>query len=57
MSERIRSDATTARSERALHPVLTFSREHLSLCGLTAKAFGTLMSLEPAIALLAGLHP
>ena len=39
----------------ALHPVLTFSLEYLSLRGLTAKAFGTLMSLEPAIALLAGL--
>jgi inner membrane transporter RhtA len=39
----------------ALHPVLTFTLEYLSLRGLTAKAFGTLMSLEPAIALLAGL--
>ena len=39
----------------ALHPVLTFSLEYLSLRGLTAKAFGTLMSLEPAIAILAGL--
>jgi inner membrane transporter RhtA len=39
----------------ALHPVLTFSLEYLSLGRLTAKAFGTLMSLEPAIALLAGL--
>lgn len=39
----------------ALHPVVTFSLEYLSLRGLTAKAFGTLMSLEPAIALLAGL--
>ncbi len=39
----------------ALHPVLTFSLEYLSLRRLTAKAFGTLMSLEPAIALLAGL--
>ena len=39
----------------ALHPVLTFSLEYLSLRGLTAKAFGTLMSLEPAIAVLAGL--
>ena len=38
-----------------LHPVLTFTLEYLSLRGLTAKAFGTLMSLEPAIALLAGL--
>jgi inner membrane transporter RhtA len=39
----------------ALHPVLTFSLEYLSLRALTAKAFGTLMSLEPAIAILAGL--
>ena len=39
----------------ALHPVLTFSLEYLSLRRLTAKAFGTLMSLEPAIAVLAGL--
>ena len=39
----------------ALHPVLTFSLEYLSLRRLTAKAFGTLMSLEPAIAILAGL--
>ena len=39
----------------ALHPVLTFSLEYLSLRGLTAKAFGTLMCLEPAVALLAGL--
>lgn len=39
----------------ALHPVLTFSLEYLSLRRLTAKAFGTFMSLEPAIALLAGL--
>jgi inner membrane transporter RhtA len=39
----------------ALHPVLTFSLEYLSLRGLTATAFGTLMSLEPAIAILAGL--
>ena len=39
----------------ALHPVLTFSLEYLSLRGLTARAFGTLMSLEPAIAILAGL--
>jgi inner membrane transporter RhtA len=39
----------------ALHPVLTFSLEYLSLRRLTAKAFGTLMSLEPGIALLAGL--
>jgi inner membrane transporter RhtA len=39
----------------ALHPVLTFTLEYLSLRRLTAKAFGTLMSLEPAFALLAGL--
>jgi inner membrane transporter RhtA len=38
-----------------LHPMLTFSLEYLSLRRLTAKAFGTLMSLEPAIALLTGL--
>jgi inner membrane transporter RhtA len=39
----------------ALHPVLPFSLEFLALRRLTASAFGILMSLEPAIALLAGL--
>jgi inner membrane transporter RhtA len=39
----------------ALHPVLPFSLELLALRRLTASAFGALMSLEPAIALLAGL--
>jgi inner membrane transporter RhtA len=39
----------------ALHPVVTFSLELYALRRLTASAFGTLMSLEPAIALLAGL--
>jgi inner membrane transporter RhtA len=39
----------------ALHPVLPFSLELLALRRLTTRAFGTLMSLEPAIALLAGL--
>jgi inner membrane transporter RhtA len=39
----------------ALHPVLPFSLELLALRRLTASAFGTLMSLEPAIALFAGL--
>jgi inner membrane transporter RhtA len=39
----------------ALHPVLPFSLEFLALRRLTATAFGTMMSLEPAIALLAGL--
>lgn len=39
----------------ALHPVLPFSLELLAPRRLTASAFGTLMSLEPAIALLAGL--
>lgn len=38
-----------------LHPVLPFSLEFLALRRLTATAFGTLMSLEPAIALLIGL--
>jgi inner membrane transporter RhtA len=38
-----------------LHPVLPFSLELLALRRLTTTAFGTLMSLEPAIALLAGL--
>jgi inner membrane transporter RhtA len=38
-----------------LHPVLPFSLELLALRRLTARAFGTLMSLEPAIAVLAGL--
>jgi len=39
----------------ALHPVLPFSLELLALRRLTARAFGALMSLEPAIAVLAGL--
>src|ERR1700733_671838 len=39
----------------ALHPVLPFSLELLALRRLTASAFGTLMSLEPAIAVLVGL--
>jgi len=39
----------------ALHPVLPFSLEFLALRRLTASALGILMSLEPAIALLAGL--
>ena len=39
----------------ALHPVVTFSLELQALRRLTASAFGTLMSLEPAIAVLAGL--
>ena len=38
-----------------LHPVLPFSLDLLTLRRLTASAFGTLMSLEPAIALLSGL--
>ena len=38
-----------------LHPVLPFTLEFLSLRRLTASAFGTLMSLEPALGLLAGL--
>jgi inner membrane transporter RhtA len=38
-----------------LHPVLPFSLEFLALRRLTTSAFGILMSLEPAIALLAGL--
>jgi inner membrane transporter RhtA len=39
----------------SVHPVLPFTLELLALRRLTARAFGTLMSLEPAIALLAGL--
>jgi inner membrane transporter RhtA len=39
----------------ALHPVVTFILEFRALRRLTVRAFGTLMSLEPAIALLAGL--
>jgi inner membrane transporter RhtA len=39
----------------ALHPVVPFTLEFLALRRLTASAFGTLMSLEPAIALVAGL--
>ncbi|WP_239069981.1 MULTISPECIES: DMT family transporter [unclassified Streptomyces] len=39
----------------ALHPVLPFSLEFLALRRLTTTAFGTLMSLEPAIALAVGL--
>lgn len=38
-----------------LLPVVPFSLEMLALRRLTATAFGTLMSLEPAIALLIGL--
>ncbi|HEY3954911.1 MAG TPA: EamA family transporter [Streptosporangiaceae bacterium] len=38
-----------------LGTVLPFSLEFLALRRMTASAFGTLMSLEPAIALLAGL--
>jgi inner membrane transporter RhtA len=38
-----------------LNPVLPLSLEFLALRQLTTSAFGTLMSLEPAIALLAGL--
>jgi inner membrane transporter RhtA len=38
-----------------LHPVLPLSLEFLALRRLTTAAFGTLMSLEPAIALVAGL--
>jgi inner membrane transporter RhtA len=38
-----------------LLPVIPFSLELLALRRLTAAAFGTLMSLEPAIALLLGL--
>ena len=38
-----------------LNPVLPLSLEFLALRQLTTGAFGTLMSLEPAIALLAGL--
>jgi inner membrane transporter RhtA len=38
-----------------LMPVLPFSLELLALRRLTAPAFGTLMSLEPAIALTIGL--
>jgi len=39
----------------ALHPVVTFILEFRALRRLTVRAFGTLMSLEPGIALLAGL--
>jgi inner membrane transporter RhtA len=39
----------------ALSLVLPFSLEFLSLRRLTTAAFGTLMSLEPAVALLAGV--
>ena len=38
-----------------IHPVVPFTLEFLALRRLTASSFGTLMSLEPAIALLAGL--
>lgn len=38
-----------------LHPVVPFTLEFWSLRRLTASAFGTLMSAEPAIALVAGL--
>ncbi|MFZ3562329.1 EamA family transporter [Streptomyces sp. BH055] len=39
----------------ALSPVLPFALEFLALRRLTTSAFGTLMSLEPAIAMLVGL--
>ncbi|MEU5837377.1 EamA family transporter [Streptomyces diacarni] len=39
----------------ALSPVLPFALEFLALRRLTASAFGTLMSLEPAFAVLVGL--
>jgi inner membrane transporter RhtA len=39
----------------ALSPVLPFALEFLALRRLTTSAFGTLMSLEPAIAMLLGL--
>ncbi|MER7985298.1 EamA family transporter [Streptomyces noursei] len=39
----------------AVSPVLPFALEFLALRRLTTAAFGTLMSLEPAIALLIGL--
>ena len=38
-----------------LLPVVPFSFELLALRRLTAAAFGTLMSLEPAVALIVGL--
>jgi inner membrane transporter RhtA len=38
-----------------VHPVVPFTLEFLALRRLTASAFGTLMSLEPAVALLAGV--
>jgi inner membrane transporter RhtA len=38
-----------------LLPVVPFSLELLALRRLTAAAFGTLMSLEPAVALVVGL--
>ncbi|MEK8169953.1 EamA family transporter [Streptomyces sp. M19] len=38
-----------------LSPVVPFALEFLALRRLTTSAFGTLMSLEPAIALLVGL--
>ncbi|MGW7750600.1 EamA family transporter [Streptomyces violaceusniger] len=38
-----------------LSPVIPFALEFLALRRLTASAFGTLMSLEPAIALMVGL--
>jgi inner membrane transporter RhtA len=38
-----------------LLPVVPFSLELLALRRLTSAAFGTLMSLEPAIAVLVGL--
>jgi inner membrane transporter RhtA len=47
--------AATMLALAALHPVLPFSLELLALRRLTAGAFATLMALEPAIALLAGL--
>ncbi|WP_093802841.1 hypothetical protein [Streptomyces sp. Wb2n-11] len=38
-----------------LHPVVPFSLEFLALRRLTTTAFGTLMCLEPAVALVIGM--
>ena len=46
---------TTMLGLAVLHPLVPFSLEFLALRRLTASAFGIVMSLEPAIALLAGL--
>jgi inner membrane transporter RhtA len=50
-----RSRARTGTSEPLLLPAIPYALEMLALGRLTAPAFGTLMSLEPAVGLVVGL--